>query len=111
MCREGSASQTDDAAGLDAVEDSCAIPGNLGHERIGQVDALCPLVTLDGNLHMEDIVAGDILAGSDGLDLAAHRGMDVGGNESAGLGDQLAGLDAVAHGDNGLGRGAEMLGH
>ena len=111
MGREGGAAETDHAVGLDAVEDKCLVLRDLRYEGVRQVDAFGPLVTFDCDLDMHYIVAGDILAGGDGLDLAADRRVDIGGNETARLGDELPGLDAVADGDYGLGRSAEMLGH
>ena len=60
---------------------------------------------------MGDGVAGDVLAGTDGLDRTGHGAVDEGGDEAARLGKDGADLDRVADGDHGLGRSAQMLGH
>ena len=63
MGRESGTAETDDSAGLYPVEYEAGILRNIGHKRVGEVYALRPFVTLDGNLDMRHPVARKILAG------------------------------------------------
>ena len=110
MGRERCAAETDDAAELDFLEQGFVVVRNLGDERIGLVDAFHPFVAFTGDFDGHDRVAGEVGARGDGLHRTGDGGMDIGGNESAGLGDRLADLDLVTDGDEGLGRGSDVLG-
>ena len=108
--REGRAAEADDAAELDLLEQGLVVVRELGDERVGRIDAFEPLVAFTGDFDGHDRVAGEVGAGADGLHRTGYGGMDERGNEAAGLGDGLADLDLVADGDEGFGRGADVLG-
>ena len=97
MCGEGGSAEADHAAGLDLVEDGRAVFGDLGHEGVGKVHALNPLVTFHGYLDVGDGIAGQVLAGTYGLDGTGCRRVHECGYESARLGDHLSGLHLVSH--------------
>ena len=109
--RESRTAQTYDTGGLDLVQDGGLVVGDGGHELLAAVDRGIPFIAFDGDLHVHDGIAGEVLARGDGLDRARYGRMDEGGDESARFRDHLADKDFVAHGDDRLGRGAEVLGH
>ena len=106
MGREGRATKTYDTAGLDAVENELTVLGDFGHEGIGKIHALDPLVTFDGYLDMGHIVTGQVLAGADGLHGAGCGRMHEGGDESRRFGNHLPGEYLVADCDYRFGGGS-----
>ena len=109
--REGRTAQTDDAVLFDAVQNPGLVFGEFRHQIGRTVDAFFPFIPFHDNLDMGDFVAGEVFAGTDGLDGTAHRRVDTSRNKAAGLGYQLTDFDRVAGGDQGFGRGTQMLGH
>ena len=106
---KGRSAEADDTAQADLFKDCLSIRRDVRHQVGGKVDALHPLVPLDGDLHAGSRLSGEVLADTDRLDGTGNGGMDECGNESAGFGDHLAGLHFVAGGDDRLGRCADML--
>ena len=111
MGRESRTAQTHDAGRLDLVKDGRLVVRDGRHELLAAVDRRIPLIALDGDLHVHDGVAGEVLARGHGLDRTRNRRMDEGGDEAARFRDHLADEHFVAGGDQRLGRGAQVLGH
>ena len=111
MRREGRTTQAHDAAETDLVQDGLVVGRDLGNERVGRVDAFEPLVAFHGDFDAGLGVARQVLAGADGLDRPGDGRVDERGHEAAGFGDHLAHLHLVPHGDDGLRRRADVLGH
>ena len=111
MGGEGSSAESDHAAGLDLVEDGCAVFGDFSDKGVGKIHSLDPLVALHRNLDVSHVVACKILAGADGLHGTGCGRVYERGDESAWLRYHLACLHLVAYGHDGLRRGAKMLGH
>ena len=108
--REGGAAESDDTGAVDLLDDGRVVGRDVGNQVVRQVDALHPLVAFHGDLDVGHGTAGEVGAGTDGLDRTGHGGMDIGRNETARTGDDLAHFHLVTHlHDRQAGR-TEMLG-
>ena len=110
MGREGSSSEAHDTSKLDLLDDALRIIGNLRHKSVRTIDTIHPLITLNRDLNNHLVIAGEVFPGTDGLHCPGHGRVDIRRHESARLGYNLADLDLVPNGDDGLGRGADVLG-
>ena len=111
MGRERGSAESYDPALLYPAEDERRVFGNFLHESVGKVDPFSPFVAFHGYFDMGHPVSGEVLPGGHGLHRPGNGRMHEGGDESAGFGYDLAGLDLVADGDDGFRRCAEVLGH
>ena len=112
MCREGCSTESDDSVVLDTVQYEVSVLGNLCDKGLGRIDTLCPLfLGVYRYLDMGNRPSGQVLHRDYRLDGTGRGGMHEGGDESAGLGDDLSGLHLVAHCDHRLGGCSQVLGH
>ena len=111
VCRESGSAESDHSAGLDTIEDGCAVFGDFCYEGVGKIHSFHPLVAFHGDFDMHHIVACEVLAGCDGLHGAGCGGMHECGDESAGFGDDLPCLHLVTYGHYGFRRRSQMLCH
>ena len=63
--REGRSAESDDSAETDLLDDGLAVLRDIGHQSLGAINALKPLVTFHSDLHIGLGVAGEILARAD----------------------------------------------
>ena len=73
VSREGSSTETDDAAHLDLVHDGLVVVSEFCNESVCTVNALYPLVAFHLYFNAGLHVAGEILARSDGLHCSENR--------------------------------------
>ena len=103
------AGKADYASEPDLLDYQLRILWDIRHERVRTVDTLGPLVSFDFDFNVGLHVAGQVLAGPDGLDRPAYGRMDECRHEAAGFGDRLADLYLVPDSHHGLRGSAYVL--
>ena len=111
MRREGGTAQAHDTGQADFLQHGLVVVIKGGHQGVGRIDALHPLVPLDGNLNANLRIAGQVFARPDGLHRTRHGRMDERRYEPAGFGHRLSHLHLVADRHEGLRRRTDVLGH